>query len=482
MSAPTNASFRRLLLTSILAPVVLMIAVAAVLLWQISTLLSGFQAVELSDQVLSRITHLQKLTVDLETGIRGYLVTGSDDFLQPFNAAKPKIDSESHELMRLIDTAVQQQYLNEINFQRTAWLVYANQQIELRKTGGDYQALAMTRIGKRRMDSIRSLFDHLEDLQGTQRADRVRLAQRQSHLTLGIVGAVALLGGGLLSILSRYQFGEIVRTYDTAIAAVYDFNQDLERRVADRTHELAEANKELEAFGYSISHDLRAPMRHITGFSDLLGRSATISMSADDRENLQTINSTARLAGRMVDDLLAFSRVGRATLRLAPVDLNVLVEQCRADLAPDVRERKIDWQVGPLPTVMGDTMLLKLVVQNLLQNAVKYTNRRPVAVIQIGTCDSPPASVPSVTRLVEEGTTICFFRDNGVGFDMAYVGKLFGVFQRLHRSEDFEGTGIGLASVKRIINRLGGVVWAEGELDRGAVFYFSLPVETARSV
>jgi light-regulated signal transduction histidine kinase (bacteriophytochrome) len=225
---------------------------------------------------------------------------------------------------------------------------------------------------------------------------------------------------------------------------------------------LNDANRELEAFAYSVSHDLRAPMRHISGFANLLIGSTQAKLSADDRENLDTIHHTAVTAGRMVDDLLAFSRIGRSQLKTDTVDADAIVATAVRDLAPEIGNRKIEWNIAKLLPMHGDLGLLRLVFQNLLANSVKYTSRREVAHIDVASSAEPNGATYSV-------------KDDGVGFDMAYAHKLFGVFQRLHRAEDFEGTGIGLANVRRIITRHGGRVWAEGKPGEGATFFFYLP-------
>jgi two-component system, chemotaxis family, sensor kinase Cph1 len=231
--------------------------------------------------------------------------------------------------------------------------------------------------------------------------------------------------------------------------------------MADLAAELERSNKELESFSYSVSHDLRAPFRHIVGFSELLRESAS-GLDDTQRRYVDTIIESAFSAGRLVDDLLSFSQMGRASLLPIEVDVNRLVQDVRRMLAPDMEGRTIDWRIGDLGKAHADPVMLRLVLQNLLSNAVKYTRSRETAVIEIGVERRPGEAVFSV-------------RDNGVGFDMAYVGKLFGVFQRLHRVEEFEGTGIGLANVRRIIERHGGRTWAEGALDKGATFFFALP-------
>lgn len=227
--------------------------------------------------------------------------------------------------------------------------------------------------------------------------------------------------------------------------------------------ELGRANKELEAFSYSVSHDLRAPLRHIVGYGDLLGEFEGERLTERGHRFLSNVLSSARFAGALVDDLLSFSQMGRAALRVAEVDLRSLVESLIAESEKDIDGREVEWRVGALPHVHGDAVFLQIALRNLVSNALKYSRGRHPAVIELG------------ARL-EGDEHVVFIRDNGVGFNMKYVAKLFGVFQRLHRVEEFEGTGIGLANVRRIIERHDGRTWAEGKQDEGATFYFSLPV------
>ncbi len=248
-----------------------------------------------------------------------------------------------------------------------------------------------------------------------------------------------------------------------AEAATRELNLELERRVRDRTTQLEEANRELEAFAYSVSHDLRAPLRHASGFLELLEKRAANALDAKGKHYLTSASDAAARMGRLIDDLLSFSRAGRGELARTPVDLAALVRETIRELELETRNRAIRWEVGELPVVAGDGPMLRQVLVNLLSNAVKFTRTRASAEIEIG----------SETGSGDE--RVVFVRDNGVGFDPKYADKLFGVFQRLHSASEFEGTGVGLANVRRIIARHGGRTWAEGGVDRGAAFFFSLP-------
>jgi light-regulated signal transduction histidine kinase (bacteriophytochrome) len=234
-------------------------------------------------------------------------------------------------------------------------------------------------------------------------------------------------------------------------------------QMADLAEELGRANKELEAFSYSVSHDLRAPLRHIVGFADLLLEAAANDNQERRQRFLVNIKDAARLAGKLVDDLLSFSQMGRAALRPVPVRMEQLVRGCIDKLSPDLPAHRIEWVIEPLPEIIADPTFLQLALYNLLSNAVKFTSTRDPAVIRISSVQLP-------------GETVFHVADNGVGFNMEYAHKLFGVFQRLHRMEDFQGTGIGLANVRRIIERHGGRVWAHSVPGEGATFSFALPV------
>lgn len=242
---------------------------------------------------------------------------------------------------------------------------------------------------------------------------------------------------------------------------VKKLNEDLERRVAERTAQLAAANKDSEAFSYSVSHDLRAPLRHINGFAYRLIEEYSPQLTPEAQHLLNRIQERTEKMGRMIDDLLNLARLDRRSSVFETTSLNSLVDSVVRDLKSETAEREVEWRIGSLSSVKCDPGLLQQVFANLLSNALKYTRRRQRAVIE-------------VSQSTIDGQTVFFVRDNGAGFDSKYADKLFKAFQRLHSDQEFEGTGVGLATVQRIIRKHGGRVWAEATVDTGATFYFTL--------
>jgi signal transduction histidine kinase len=270
-----------------------------------------------------------------------------------------------------------------------------------------------------------------------------------------------LKGKGELAEVSR-AFHEMAITLERQRGSLERANAELEQRVLDRTRQLEHAVKELEAFSYSVSHDLRAPVRHIAGFVNLLRDDLGVSVSAKSKRFLSIITDSVKQMGQLIDELLVFSKMGRTEMQKIIVDTSELVEATIVNLDPEIKNRNIIWEKNPLPNLQADPAMLRQVFINLISNAIKYTQPRDPARIQIG-------------HEEKENQIVIFVRDNGVGFNMEFSDKLFGVFQRLHQHDEFEGVGIGLANVRRIIQRHGGRTWAEGKVDEGATFYFSLP-------
>lgn len=300
---------------------------------------------------------------------------------------------------------------------------------------------------------------HIRRGEGVDHFDTVRVTKSGKRIDVSVTLSPILDQAG--RIIGASKIARDITHRKIAEQEIRQLNAELEERVLRRTAELETANKELEAFSYSVSHDLRSPLRTVDGFSQAVLEDYGPQIPVEGRRYLQTIRDGAQRMGVLIDDLLTFSRLSRLPLHKEKVDLARMARDTFAELESEKGERNIELKIGELPKVHGDPALLKQVWINLLSNALKYTRKRETAIIEVG-CKR------------DNGSAICFVSDNGTGFDMQYADKLFGVFQRLHRAEEFEGTGVGLAIVQRVINRHGGRVWAEATEGKGATFYFTL--------
>lgn len=338
-------------------------------------------------------------------------------------------------------------------------------------TGCNSPRAALAAVRKERFDLV------LTDLMMPE-MDGIAMLRAISEADPGVIGIImtgegtiataveAMKMGAFDYILKPFKLSVIlpVLTRAMMLRQLRTKNMELEKSVRERTVELEAANKDLEAFTYSVSHDLRAPIRHIMGFSDILNRDYIKQMPEDARRLLGMISSSAEHMSQLVAAMLQLSRLGRQALTKQTVNMKALAEEVVEGLRKEQGERKVEVQIGALPDSAGDFALLKQVFVNLLSNAFKFTRQKDPARIEVGFRE-------------EKGERIYFVRDNGAGFNMQYAEKLFGVFQRLHSADQFEGTGVGLSIVHRIIQRHGGRVWAESEEDKGATFYFTLPAE-----
>jgi signal transduction histidine kinase len=409
-----------------------------------------------SHELVQLVRSIEEALIAAESGHRRYLVTGDESYLKAHHSIVEQMPEYARYLQALGSRVPEQQdrvaRLEELIAQQLN-LEAASIKRRVREGAGAVRHLALGGVAKRELDSIHLVIAEIDSSE--QRFTHARVFESTSSTR----NTIALLGLGAL--LQLVLLGSVYYLIRHDITARRRVATELQRR----GEQLQAANTELEAFSYSVSHDLRAPLRHIDGYAALLSKTAGPTLNEKAQRYLQTISDSARQMGQLIDDLLVFSRMGRQDMLETTVNLNQLVKSVIHDLRLDLQGKTISWTIGSLPDVPGDPAMLRQVFMNLISNAVKFTATRAEPRIEIGAAQQEP------------GEVTLFIRDNGVGFDMQYVNKLFGVFQRLHRNDEFEGTGIGLANVRRIIHRHGGRTWAEGALDRGATFFLSLPMK-----
>jgi len=454
-----NGLFARKLQLGIAIPIALLIALTAVSYRSViaSSAASGW--VRHTNAVLEQLSGLLLAIQDIETGSRGFALAGDDSFLIPYDSGLAIAPARLAAIRSLtVDNPLQQARVKRLSSLVDREDDLERQLIQLRRDKG--AADAATRVamgdGARSMVAIRVLILQMQDEEVRLLATRqagvdAEFRRVTTALAAGVVVAVILLGFAAKMVLERKRLELEARLSD-------------HRREVDAAHarDIAVVNQELEAFSYSVSHDLRAPLRHINGYVEMLQRDMAGQLSEKSAHYLATISESSVEMGRLIDDLLAFSRVARSEIKSVTVSLDEVVRDAIRGLEMSTRDRHIEWRISPLPRVLGDAALLKQVLANLIDNALKYSRTRDPATIEIGSSGK------------EGNRASLFVRDNGVGFDMKYVQKLFGVFERLHAAENFEGTGIGLATVRRIISRHGGRVWADGVVNTGATFHFTL--------
>lgn len=402
--------------------------------------------------VLEQVEELISTLKDAETGQRGYIITGREEFLEPYREAIPRVDSVFQTVRRLTaDNPLQQQRLDLLGPLIRQRLDTIKAAIDLRRMEGFEAAMNLVSNGpgKGQMDAIRNKVAEMKREENALLEVREAQSKGQTRKALLTVGVDAVLGLAIfLSVffLLNREIGERKRA---------------EKEMQQLNAALEAANKELEAFSYTVSHDLRAPLRSISGFSQVLVEDYGDALEEEGKDAIGRIQAATQRMGRLIDDLLKLAQVSRSELHKERVDLSREAQAIAAELKAAEPGRAVAFEIQEGLTAEGDPRLLRVVLTNLIQNAWKFTRKKGEARIEFG-------------AVKKEGKTVYFVRDNGAGFDMAYVDKLFAPFQRLHGAGEFEGTGIGLATIQRIIRRHGGEVRAEGEVDRGATFSFTL--------
>ncbi len=434
--------------------------------------------VEHTYQTINQVERIMSSARDAETGARGYLITADNAYLDPYTRALKDLPAElDHFGSTTRDNATQQQNLVQVRAILAERVTLLQQGIALRTSGeaDSLHSLIVSGTGKAQMDRLRSLADTMEAEEHRLLVTRVaaeHAAARRARFTLFFASGLDLL---LIIAMFRYfarerslrlQTEETAASLAVARAAekrsadeVRELNRTLEDRVRQRTAELEATNRELEAFSYSVSHDLRAPLRTIDGFSLALEEDYTEAVDATGRDYIKRVRSGVQRMGGLIDALLQLSRITRAEITREPVDMSALAEGVAANLRDEYAPRTLDLTIQPGMNVDADPKLLRVALENLLGNAAKFTSKLEKPQIRFGFDPEQKAY---------------FVADNGAGFDMYYADKLFNAFNRLHGDKDFKGSGIGLATVARVIRRHHGRIWAQAEVDRGATFFFTL--------
>lgn len=467
----TNQGFEKLLNRSVFLPTALALVLIVLFTSQITYLVQVKGEVAEATQRISYMHALQRNFVDAESAFRGYLLTGKSEYLQPLESATSRTPRMLNDLMALNE----KHPLVHANLQKLAsnfieWVDIANPLIERRRKGIPYRNSKVETYHREIMDQSRALFSETIRLTVRERDAYSDNADQVTHLFILISVSMAGLIGLGLALWSRKQITSLSSNYAQALETARELNLHLEQRVSERTSELfeanarlASANNELEAFSYSVSHDLRGPLRGIDGFSQILVEDETGRLSPESQRHIGFIRDGVRKMGQLIDDLLNLSRISKADLQAEKTDASLLASEVIAELRQTQPSRNVEFLVDPVIPVRADPALLKILLQNLLGNAWKFTGKREFARIE-------------VRGIAEPGCAGFKIVDNGAGFDMNFQPKLFQAFQRLHSAKEFEGTGIGLALCRRIVQRHGGRIWAEGKLNEGATIQVLFPL------
>ncbi|MFY7994224.1 MAG: sensor histidine kinase [Bacteriovoracaceae bacterium] len=454
--------FRAILLQATVLPIALSLIIAVFFVQQIYKVLEENEQVRRSDLILNHSAQAFRMIVDTETGLRGFIISGNEIYLEPWIVSTTSFDVTFSKLLILVkDRPNKKKELTEIFFLYNEWVKQAERNITMRREFQQSKKIEAYDLQKELMDQIRDRFDAFYKSEQSIRRKQWLESDTSAKRTLFIILFTAFILGLAIAFFFWRQLKRLTNNYSGAISELTKASESLEETVAQRTNELMLANKELEAFSYSVSHDLRAPLRGIDGFSQILIEDYSSKLDGEALRYLNFIRQGVQKMGILIDDLINLSRLTRSEFRKEEVDLSQVAADIMGDLKCDSGNRKYEFQNFETEIVIGDAGLLRAALQNLLSNAWKYTSKNVLTKIELG-------------KIEKDGRKVYFVRDNGVGFDMRFYDKLFQPFQRLHPKDKFDGTGIGLATVSRIIARHQGIIWAESEIGEGTTFYFTL--------
>jgi signal transduction histidine kinase len=455
--------FKKMLVQATLLPIALSLFLSVLFIQQVFNVLEENQKVRHSDEVINAATEAVKLVIDSETGFRGFIITDKPEYLEPWEKARVRFDKISSTLIKLTsDNNDQIKQVKKALDLYHQWNEKAEETLQYREKFKRDSPKLMVQQRKNLMDGIRENFDSLISQERTLRNTRWSHAEEASRKAIIVIIALGVFLGIVLALMSLFQLRRLSASYTTAYKSLSKATDHLEEVVAQRTHELVLVNKELEAFSYSVSHDLRAPLRGIDGFSQILSEEYSDKLDQEGKKYLQFIRSGVQRMGVLIDDLINLSRLTRAEFKKINVNLAEISGEIIKEFAQLHPERVFEFiNFSHDELVQVDEGLMRAALYNLISNAWKYSSTKDVAKIELG-------------KMMKDGNMVYYVKDNGVGFDMRFYDKLFQPFQRLHTKNQFEGTGIGLATVARIIRRHNGTIWGESQVGKGSVFYFTL--------